>query len=105
VEWRPPGGKWILGAPLPLPLARVTDREKTFYMKRFERAASAPVNQYLHAPADLRPALMSAARRRFTRFSGIRTPVSGYVSNAHARRNGCHPANPTADAPTPIYDE
>ena len=105
VEWRTPGGKWIRGAPLPLPLARVTDREKAFYMKRWERAANAPVNQYLHAPAELRPALMSAARRRFTEFPEFVPPFMGMSAVPTPEGNVVIPRTPTADEPTPIYDE
>jgi hypothetical protein len=43
IDWRAPDGRWTLGAPLPVPLVRVTDREKQSYMDRLAQRTGAAV--------------------------------------------------------------
>jgi hypothetical protein len=42
VEWRSPEGRWQLGAPLPLPVIRMDDREKHAYVDRMSKATAKP---------------------------------------------------------------
>jgi hypothetical protein len=38
VDWRSPGGRWTLGAALPVPVVRMDDREKRAYVERIANA-------------------------------------------------------------------
>jgi hypothetical protein len=48
VDWRSPEGRWTLGAPLPVPVIRMTEREKA--ASRARTAASQAANQSKSAP-------------------------------------------------------
>jgi hypothetical protein len=63
VDWRTPDGRWLFGKPIPAPVVRVNDREKTAYMQRAaERAGVAPRSPSIHAkwPREVPPFLPSA---------------------------------------------
>jgi hypothetical protein len=42
VDWLSPDGKWTHGAPLPFDAIKVTEKEKQFYRKAYERAYGSP---------------------------------------------------------------
>ena len=104
VDWRSPNGAWTLGPPVPVPLARVTDREKAFYLKRFERAVNAPVNISPNAPPSVRDAMANSARRRWTEFPEFIPPFMGMSSLPAPEGTVIVLKTPTADAPNPTYD-
>ena len=63
VDWRSPEGRWTLGAPLPVPVIRMTEKEKTASRARTaaSRAAnpsSTPVPPQLRTPDDEWPDVM-----------------------------------------------
>lgn len=63
VDWRAPDGKWTMGAPLPVPVIRMTQREKDASLARTaaSRAAnpsSTPIPPQLQTPDDDWPDVM-----------------------------------------------
>ena len=104
VDWRDPRGSWTHGAPLPVPAIRVTDREKAFYVERFARAANAPFVVSPSVPADLRAAILGAARRRWTEFPDFVPPIQGMSSLPAPEGRVVIPRTPTAAWPDPTYD-
>ncbi len=63
VDWRSPDGRWTLGTPLPVPVIRMSDREKQASLARTARSiaanpSSVPVPPQLVTPDDDWPEVM-----------------------------------------------
>jgi hypothetical protein len=63
VDWRSPDGRWTLGAPLPVPVLRMTDREKRASLARTAASVAAnpsntPLPPQLRTPDDDWPDVM-----------------------------------------------
>lgn len=63
VDWRSPNGRWTLGAPLPVPVIRMSDREKQASLARTARSmaanpSSTPLPPELRTPVDDWPEVM-----------------------------------------------
>ena len=59
VDWRTPDGRWIHGAPLPLPHVRIDDRERKAFIARHPPAAGRTDWPEHVPPFDMRPLLAS----------------------------------------------
>ena len=89
VDWRSPDGRWTRGAPLPVTLPKVDDREKRAFMAAASRQSGRPVQPpSVHAawPKNVPPILYP----------------SDLIGTADGRL--VVPRNPTADHPGPRYD-
>ena len=60
VDWRAPDGRWILGAPIPTPVVRATEKEKVAFMQRAAaRSGNAARSPSVHStwPKEVPPFL------------------------------------------------
>ena len=74
VDWRSPDGRWTLGAPLPVPVIRMSEKEKQASLARTARSmaanpSSTPIPPQLRTPDDDWPDVMPPYLQGETLFS------------------------------------